>query len=323
MYLLPTLRRSRCIFISSSVILNLAVLYVFGFFETDNNFEVEVFSTQQPILIQPYQSDVTLTGCGPECVVQYQVLPPDQQHTFTKWERKKNPEGYPFEIPLGTRLLPTLQSFVEPPTTLAQNKDLKYFYEDEKIHHLDSRFSGGYEDHKQKLLIIHELFKNWAIFSDSVEIPYWIMHGTLLGWKWGGRTMPFDDDIDIQVVANSLYDLRKYQNQTIANHYILEVNHNHVVRGKQDNNVIDARFIDTRNGHFIDITGVSEYRRFLSCKTPRYYNYEQLFPLVRTTFEGIPTWRPNQYQKVLQREYRDKPYYKKGGTIKQHEKVKQ
>ncbi|KAJ3253805.1 hypothetical protein HK103_000329 [Boothiomyces macroporosus] len=241
MYLLPTLRRSRCIFISSSVILNLAVLYVFGFFETDNNFEVEVFSTQQPILIQPYQSDVTLTGCGPECVVQYQVLPPDQQHTFTKWERKKNPEGYPFEIPLGTRLLPTLQSFVEPPTTLAQNKDLKYFYEDEKIHHLDSRFSGGYEDHKQKLLIIHELFKNW---------------------------------------------------------------------GKQDNNVIDARFIDTRNGHFIDITGVSEYRRFLSCKTPRYYNYEQLFPLVRTTFEGIPTWRPNQYQKVLQREYRDKPYYK-------------
>ncbi|KAJ3320471.1 hypothetical protein HDV06_005294 [Boothiomyces sp. JEL0866] len=293
-----------------NIILNFAILYLYGYFDTPENFQVEIFSFQQPLLEQPYQSDITLLGCGPDCKVYYHLFPPDQDHKFTKWELKKNPQGYPFDIPLGTKLFPSKESFIEPSTNLIGNDDKKYFYEDEKIHHLDYRFSKGAEDDQTKFQIIHELFKQWAMFSDSVEIPYWIMHGTLLGWKWGGKTMPFDDDIDVQVISNNLYDLQKYHNQTIARHYILEVNPNHLVRSKQVNNVIDARFIDTRNGHFIDITGVSEYRRFLACKTPRYYNFDYIFPLVRTTFEGIPTWRPNEYQGLLRREYRDSSHYK-------------
>lgn len=76
-------------------------------------------------------------------------------------------------------------------------------------------------------------------------------------------------------------------------------------------NVIDARFIDTRNGFYIDITGLSvkpntkklDDNMLLGCKSPHFYRFADIFPLVRTTFEGIATWRPNNITPLLTSEY--------------------
>ena len=40
----------------------------------------------------------------------------------------------------------------------------------------------------------------------------------------------------------------------------------------------------------------------VQCKSPHYYHLKDLFPLVRTTFEGVPTWRPYNWT-VMMKEY--------------------
>ena len=89
----------------------------------------------------------------------------------------------------------------------------------------------------------------------------------------------------------------------------MEVNPNHRQRTNQKLNVIDARFIDTHSGLFIDITGLSNLKNdlsddpLLSCKSPHDYHYSYIFPLVRTEFEGVLSWRPFHVEKSLLDEY--------------------
>ena len=79
--------------------------------------------------------------------------------------------------------------------------------------------------------------------------------------------MPWDTDIDVQVSETAMYFLAKYYNMTEHHFtlprvrggrtYLLEVNPNFVIRTSDDFlNVIDARWIDTSSGLFIDITSV-------------------------------------------------------------------
>ncbi|KAJ3255447.1 hypothetical protein HK103_006264 [Boothiomyces macroporosus] len=255
-----------------------------------------------------YQSSFTLAGCGPDCETKF-TIQPKENVDLSKWELKENPVDYPYKIGLVSTLTPSKLSLDQSPRNLKRNKDSKFFREAPKHQHLDARF-GVFLPKNQSLNAIHDLFRAWAEFSDMVEIPYWIMHGTLLGWYWGGKTMPFDDDMDIQVLSNNLFDLEQYHDTLIFGKYLLEVNPNHVVRVKQARNVIDARFIDMDNGHFIDITGVSNVRGRIMCKSPHIYSYDALFPLVRTTYEGVPTWRPNKVLQLLNKEYKNKNTYK-------------
>jgi hypothetical protein len=40
-----------------------------------------------------------------------------------------------------------------------------------------------------------------------------------------------------------------------------------------------------------------------SCKSPHHYTHSQLFPLHKTTMEGIPMWIPHQVHEILEKEY--------------------
>lgn len=113
----------------------------------------------------------------------------------------------------------------------------------------------------------------------------WIMHGTLLGWWWNAKVsggaayrllcypdvlqiMPWDSDIDVQVSLKTMHFLASYYNMTIHHYatslmpaggrnYMLEINPGYTNGSPEDKlNVIDARFIDTETGVFIDITTV-------------------------------------------------------------------
>lgn len=73
-------------------------------------------------------------------------------------------------------------------------------------------------------------------------------------------------------------------------------------------NVIDARWIDVRNGLYIDITGLSEAQPFAkpgiwSCKNYHNYLVEELYPMRTTMFEGVEAKVPYAYDKILTEEY--------------------
>ena len=75
------------------------------------------------------------------------------------------------------------------------------------------------------------------------------------------QILPWDSDIDVQMTNTTVHFLASYYNMTIHNfkkrNYLLEVNPKYTDDSYEDYlNVIDARWIDTETGLFIDITAV-------------------------------------------------------------------
>lgn len=73
--------------------------------------------------------------------------------------------------------------------------------------------------------------------------------------------MPWDSDVDVQVSAPTIHFLASYYNMTMhrfkGRKYLLEVNPAYVNGSSADSlNMIDARYIDTETGLFIDMTTV-------------------------------------------------------------------
>ena len=95
--------------------------------------------------------------------------------------------------------------------------------------------------------------------------------------------------------------------------YMLEVNPHYVNREQSDKlNVIDARWVDTTSGLFIDIT-TARYNYthpagegMLSCKDGHEYRDTYIFPLRDTFFEGTPAKIPFAYKELLEAEYKEK-----------------
>ena len=155
-----------------------------------------------------------------------------------------------------------------------------------------------------------------STFRD-LHIETWIAHGTLLGWWWNGQILPWDWDLDVQVSGQSLaymaemlnYTTHSYKSGNVEREYFLDVNPNYIERTRGDGwNIIDARWIDTRNGLFIDITGISETDPVdrpgvWSCKNEHNYSIMDIWPLRESTYEGVPALVPFAYDKVLMAEY--------------------
>ncbi|WEW58876.1 mannosyltransferase [Emydomyces testavorans] len=134
--------------------------------------------------------------------------------------------------------------------------------------------------------------------------------------------MPWDSDIDVQVSETTMHFLAKYYNMTehhfrvpgipAGRTFLLEINPHFVNRNPEDElNMIDARWIDTSSGLFIDITSVrKDYdarkrgnEGALMSKDKHTYKEQDLFPLRDSFFEGIPVKVPYAYIKLLEEEY--------------------
>lgn len=96
---------------------------------------------------------------------------------------------------------------------------------------------------------------------------------------------------------------------------MLEINPHYTIRTILDTrNVIDGRWIDTSSGLFIDITAVraDDTRRnrgnagALLSKDKHRYEEDEIFPLRRSLFEGVPAKIPYDYTKLLAGEYGEK-----------------
>jgi hypothetical protein len=131
-----------------------------------------------------------------------------------------------------------------------------------------------------------------------------------------------DWDLDMQVDVTSLQTLAEEYNSTVwtavpANagpeaeprDYFLDVNPYWQERVHGDGaNFIDARFIDTRNGLYVDITGLTELDpanmpNIVSCKNYHNYRLQDIYPLRETLFEGTKAKIPFNYKTILSEEY--------------------
>jgi hypothetical protein len=136
------------------------------------------------------------------------------------------------------------------------------------------------------------------------------------------QRLPWDYDLDTQVSDSTLHHLGAAHNQTVYPYisydgtvqrsYLLDVNPWIWQRERGDgDNIIDARWIDTRNGLFIDITGLSEvhpdtHPGVWSCKNYHMYSTSELYPMRETLFEGVRAKVPYDYDKILVDEYKVK-----------------
>jgi len=136
---------------------------------------------------------------------------------------------------------------------------------------------------------------------------------TELYWHifWNQQLFPWDDDIDVQMTISDLSQICTQYNGTIfLRRYLFDCNPHLFWRQHQEENVIDARFIDTHNGLFIDITGLSQsktksriVKKEVHCKSPHYYEISDIFPLHYTLLNGISVFRPHNVLKILKKEY--------------------
>ncbi len=81
------------------------------------------------------------------------------------------------------------------------------------------------------------------------------------------QILPWDTDLDLQVSEETIHFLARYYNMTeyhfslpglsAGRDYLLEINPHYMIGGTNDTlNVIDARWIDTETGLFIDVSTV-------------------------------------------------------------------
>lgn len=201
----------------------------------------------------------------------------------------------------------------------------KYFNEVECQRHVDIRYYDDdlLYDQKFRLDTFRDMLEAWADFLVQNDVPAWISHGTLLGWFWNKKILPWTHNVNFQMLIQSLDELaNRYNNTLFRGRYLIDVNPMFKCRGNQravDNNKVDARFIgsmvllmiDVENGMYVEITSLSrtkavDGKESFSCKSPHYYNLEDLFPLHLTDFEGYRFFRPNKILKLLASEYKEK-----------------
>jgi LicD family len=128
----------------------------------------------------------------------------------------------------------------------------KYFHESTFHPHYDGRFAAETLQADLRLSYLTTLMQSFLSTMADLVTETWIMHGTLLGWWWNGKILPWDSDIDVQVTERTIRFLAKYYNMTEYHFnvpgdeqgrtYLFEINPSFRNGTIADNlNVIDAR----------------------------------------------------------------------------------
>ncbi|KAI2642076.1 LicD family-domain-containing protein [Xylaria nigripes] len=100
----------------------------------------------------------------------------------------------------------------------AATHEQKYFHEpgwDAESGHYDVRYFRGkvpYEEHRP---VLRHLIRSYLTTFRSLGAETWLAHGSLLGWWWNGRIMPWDYDLDVQVSVATLSFLGERYNRSI------------------------------------------------------------------------------------------------------------
>jgi phosphorylcholine metabolism protein LicD len=133
----------------------------------------------------------------------------------------------------------------------------KFFKEMKNKPHLDSRY-GKYNLSKNSIHAqLKMLLAETVDIFNKIDIPCIIMHGSLIGWYFGQKMLPWDDDIDIVILEEhreKLKTLHGYQNNKV----LIEINPVIDTIQRDPSNIIEARIICKNTGVFIDVTNLSK-----------------------------------------------------------------
>ena len=198
----------------------------------------------------------------------------------------------------------------------------KYFYESTSCDHCDARFGKNSVSEIDRHRGLSALIRAYLSTMDDIGVETWLMHGSLLGWYWNRKIMPWDTDIDVQITERSMQHLADYYNMSVhhfnlpgsskGRDYLLEINPNWVNPSTADvDNRIDGRWVDMMSGLYVDMTtlrwdeqGEMEGREgAMMCKDGHRYEQKDIFPLRNTVFEGMPAKVPFAHANVLVEEY--------------------
>lgn len=196
----------------------------------------------------------------------------------------------------------------------------KYFKEAFGYAHYDARFMTQALDEEPHRDVLRILIQTYLATCRALKVKTWLMHGTLLGWWWGKKIMPWDKDADVQVTEVDLYHLAAHYNKTVyyykygdmkqGRYFLLDVNPHFDHRETDDAlNLIDARWIDMATGLFIDITAARYHLEhpagegILYDKNEHEFRDTYVYPLRNTTFEGVQAMIPYRYKEMLESEY--------------------
>ena len=194
---------------------------------------------------------------------------------------------------------------------LVENFDInpKYFKELKGNNHLDKKYGEKNITLDEIHNTLIETLQFFVNYSKKNNIKPIIMHGTLIGYYFNKKLLPWDDDIDIILVEESITNLKNYEDDN----YIIKVNPYSKDRSIKDvNNKIDARVISKKNGVFIDIT-FFVFENELCAKDKHCYKKNDILPLKKSKFENIDIYIPNNVENCLIQEYGEKvlkPFYK-------------
>ena len=131
-------------------------------------------------------------------------------------------------------------------------KPTKFFQEKRNNSHLD--FDYGKNSNIQEIQNeLRNILKKFTTICDSNEIKPIIMHGSLIGWYFNRKVLPWDNDIDLVLIGKSIENFKKLNNYEDTD-ILIKLNPNSDNRNLDKNNKIDARVISKKNGVFIDIT---------------------------------------------------------------------
>lgn len=181
----------------------------------------------------------------------------------------------------------------------------KFFIEASSNRHADHRYYRSIPKN-QRINFLMELYTHFleALAKLKSKPKPIIMHGSLIGFKFGQNPLPWDDDIDLCFIGKDIEEIKKLKN-TINKICLFEINPNSTNRSHTDrDNVIDARIIHRANGLFIDITFLTPVGKdYVTCKSPHPYKLDWILPLQQVEFGGMKGWVPNKIDEVLVSEY--------------------
>lgn len=230
----------------------------------------------------------------------------------------------------------------------------KYFKESPDSAHMDARFadpdvlssiSGGGSSNSNSNTstdpashaVLTDLFRSYTLAMRDLGVDTWLAHGSLLGWFWGRKFLPWDPDIDVHVYWADFAFLARYHNMSVfpfgPRRYLLDINPVALAKLEQilpgrpgpveldpdeyrarsrtrvpGSDDVDGRWIDMATGLFIDITALAytsttDGLRVVRAHDGHAYRLEDVYPLQPSRLEAIDIAVPYSPENLLAQEY--------------------
>ena len=76
----------------------------------------------------------------------------------------------------------------------ARSADTKYFHEpaeDDLHRHYDSRYFKGLVSDEERQITLRAIVRAYLLLFQNFQLETWLAHGTLLGWYWNAKMLPW------------------------------------------------------------------------------------------------------------------------------------